>query len=95
MNDIRVQHHNWSSRIGTAIVIIAFFALVAAPWWAERDRRAEFQDGDGRTDGRIGPITLEMVGEKAQYPQDGVYTHAAIFVHHKDCGGQFRIEFFR
>jgi branched-chain amino acid transport system permease protein len=36
MNDFRVQHSNWSSRIGTMIVIIAFVALAAAPWWAER-----------------------------------------------------------
>src|SRR6478752_2699632 len=36
MNDFRVQHSNWSSRIGTTIVILAFAALVAAPWWAER-----------------------------------------------------------
>ena len=36
MSDIRVQHSNWSSRIGTTIVVIAFFALAAAPWWAER-----------------------------------------------------------
>jgi branched-chain amino acid transport system permease protein len=34
--DFRVQHSNWSSRIGTTIVILAFGALVAAPWWAER-----------------------------------------------------------
>jgi len=36
MNDFRVQHSNWSSRVGTTIVILAFAALVAAPWWAER-----------------------------------------------------------
>ena len=36
MNDFRVQHSNWSSRIGTTIGILAFAALVAAPWWAER-----------------------------------------------------------
>ena len=36
MSDIRVQHSNWSSRIGTTIVVIAFVALAAAPWWAER-----------------------------------------------------------
>jgi branched-chain amino acid transport system permease protein len=36
MNDVRVQHSNWSSRIGTTIVVIAFVALAAAPWWAER-----------------------------------------------------------
>ena len=36
MNDFRVQHSNWSSRIGTTIVILAFAALAAAPWWAER-----------------------------------------------------------
>jgi branched-chain amino acid transport system permease protein len=36
MNDIRVQHATWSSRIGTTIVIMAFVALAAAPWWAER-----------------------------------------------------------
>ena len=36
MNDFRVQHSNWSSRIGTLIVIMAFAALAAAPWWAER-----------------------------------------------------------
>ena len=36
MNDVRVQHSNWSSRIGTTIVIMAFVALAAAPWWAER-----------------------------------------------------------
>ena len=34
--NFRVQHSNWSSRIGTTIVILAFAALVAAPWWAER-----------------------------------------------------------
>ena len=36
MNDFRVQHSNWSSRIGTTIVVIAFVALAAAPWCAER-----------------------------------------------------------
>ena len=36
MSDIRVQHSNWSSRIGTTIVVLAFVALAAAPWWAER-----------------------------------------------------------
>ena len=36
MNEVRVQHSNWSSRIGTTIVVIAFVALAAAPWWAER-----------------------------------------------------------
>jgi branched-chain amino acid transport system permease protein len=36
MSEVRVQHSNWSSRIGTTIVILAFGALVAAPWWAER-----------------------------------------------------------
>jgi len=36
MNDFRVQHSNWSSQIGTTIVVIAFVALAAAPWWAER-----------------------------------------------------------
>ena len=36
MNDFRVQHSNWSSRIGTTIVVMAFVALAAAPWWAER-----------------------------------------------------------
>ena len=36
MNDFRVQHSNWSSRIGTTIVMIAFVALAAAPWWADR-----------------------------------------------------------
>ena len=36
MNDFRVQHSNWSSRIGTTIVIMAFVALAAAPSWADR-----------------------------------------------------------
>ena len=36
MSDIRVQHSNWSSRIGTTIFVIAFIMLAAAPWWAER-----------------------------------------------------------
>jgi branched-chain amino acid transport system permease protein len=36
MNDFRVLHSNWSSRIGTMIVILAFVALAAAPWWADR-----------------------------------------------------------
>jgi branched-chain amino acid transport system permease protein len=35
-DDFRVQHSNWSSRIGTTIVIMAFVALAAAPWWADR-----------------------------------------------------------
>jgi branched-chain amino acid transport system permease protein len=35
-SDIRVRHSNWSSRIGTTIVLLAFVALAAAPWWAER-----------------------------------------------------------
>jgi branched-chain amino acid transport system permease protein len=34
--DIRVQHSNTSSQIGTTIVVLAFFALAAAPWWAAR-----------------------------------------------------------
>ena len=36
ISEFRVQHSNWSSRIGTTIVVIAFVALAAAPWWAER-----------------------------------------------------------
>ena len=36
MSDVRVLHTTWSSRIGTAIVVLAFLALAAAPWWAER-----------------------------------------------------------
>ena len=36
MSDIHVQHSNRSSRIGTTIVVLAFVALAAAPWWAER-----------------------------------------------------------
>ena len=36
MSDIRVQHSNWSSRIGTAIFVIAFVMLASAPWWADR-----------------------------------------------------------
>lgn len=36
MSDVRVLHANWSSRIGTTIVVLAFVALAAAPWWAER-----------------------------------------------------------
>src|SRR5712671_995494 len=36
MNDFRVQHSNWSSRIGTLIVVTAFVALAVAPWWADR-----------------------------------------------------------
>jgi branched-chain amino acid transport system permease protein len=34
--DIRVLHSNWSSRIGTTIVLLAFVALAAAPFWAGR-----------------------------------------------------------
>ena len=33
---VRVAHANASSRIGTAIVIAATVALIAAPWWADR-----------------------------------------------------------
>jgi branched-chain amino acid transport system permease protein len=33
---IRVEHANTSSRIGMAVAMIAFAALVAAPWWADR-----------------------------------------------------------
>jgi branched-chain amino acid transport system permease protein len=36
ISEFRVQHSNWSSRIGTTIVVLAFVALAAAPWWAER-----------------------------------------------------------
>lgn len=36
MADFHVQHSNWSSRIGTAIVLVALAALAAAPWWADR-----------------------------------------------------------
>jgi branched-chain amino acid transport system permease protein len=36
MADFRVQHSNWSSRIGTAIMLVALAALAAAPWWADR-----------------------------------------------------------
>jgi branched-chain amino acid transport system permease protein len=36
MADFRVQHSNWSSRIGTAVVLVALVALTAAPWWADR-----------------------------------------------------------
>src|SRR3954468_3466142 len=36
MSEVRVQHSNWSSRIGTLIVVLAFAALAAAPWWADR-----------------------------------------------------------
>jgi branched-chain amino acid transport system permease protein len=33
---VRVLHSNWSSRIGTSIVLLAFVALAAAPFWAGR-----------------------------------------------------------
>ena len=33
---VRVAHANTSSRIGTAIVLAAIAALIAAPWWADR-----------------------------------------------------------
>jgi branched-chain amino acid transport system permease protein len=36
ISEFRVQHSNWSSQIGTTIVVLAFVALAAAPWWAER-----------------------------------------------------------
>ena len=36
MSDVQVVHSNSSSRIGTTIVVIAFAALAAAPWWADR-----------------------------------------------------------
>ena len=36
ISEFRVQHSNWSSQIGTMIVVLAFVALAAAPWWAER-----------------------------------------------------------
>jgi branched-chain amino acid transport system permease protein len=36
MSDIRVQHSNTSSLIGTTIVVVAFVMLAAAPWWADR-----------------------------------------------------------
>ncbi|MEI8151134.1 MAG: branched-chain amino acid ABC transporter permease [Hyphomicrobiales bacterium] len=36
MSDFRVQHASWSSRIGTTIVVLAFVAFAAAPWWADR-----------------------------------------------------------
>ena len=36
MSDVRVKHANVSSWIGTTIVVLAFLALAAAPWWAER-----------------------------------------------------------
>ena len=32
----RVEHASTSSRIGLAIVAVAFVALAAAPWWADR-----------------------------------------------------------
>ena len=32
----RVEHANTSSRIGLAIVAVAFVLLAAAPWWADR-----------------------------------------------------------
>ena len=35
-SDIRVEHASTSSRIGTTIVAVAFVALAAAPWWADR-----------------------------------------------------------
>jgi branched-chain amino acid transport system permease protein len=36
MSEVRVEHANTSSRIGTAVVAAAFVLLAAAPWWAER-----------------------------------------------------------
>jgi branched-chain amino acid transport system permease protein len=36
MSDFRVEHANWSSRIGSTIFVIAFVMLAAAPWWAAR-----------------------------------------------------------
>src|SRR5260221_5219240 len=33
---VRVEHANTSSRTGTAIVLVALAALIAAPWWADR-----------------------------------------------------------
>ena len=38
---------------------------------------------------------LEVAGEQAQHPHDGVDADAAMFVHQEDGGGQFRIEFLR
>ncbi len=32
----RVEHANTSSRIGLAVVAVAFIAFVTAPWWADR-----------------------------------------------------------
>jgi hypothetical protein len=55
MTNIRVQHSNWSSRIGTTIVVIAFVALAAAPWWAERAdlRLLVLRQGDMRLDEQL------------------------------------------
>lgn len=36
MSDVRVRHASISSWIGTTIVVLAFVALAAAPWWTER-----------------------------------------------------------
>jgi branched-chain amino acid transport system permease protein len=36
MSDVTVRHSSASSMIGTTIVLIAFAALAAAPWWADR-----------------------------------------------------------
>jgi branched-chain amino acid transport system permease protein len=36
MSGTRVQHSNWSSRIGTTVVLLFFAALAAAPFWADR-----------------------------------------------------------
>jgi branched-chain amino acid transport system permease protein len=36
MSGLRVLHSNWSSRIGTTIVLIEYAALIAAPFWADR-----------------------------------------------------------
>ena len=36
MSESRVLHSNWSSRIGTLLVLLAGAALAAAPFWADR-----------------------------------------------------------
>ena len=36
MTAFRVEHANRSSRIGLAVVAVAFVAFAAAPWWADR-----------------------------------------------------------
>ena len=67
MSDVRVRHSTWSSRIGTAIVVLAVAALAAAPFWADR---AELHPAEQVLQGLPGdPPFQQVLGVAGRLPE--------------------------